>query len=226
MADARTCEKGAALAPFTLWSCCRVIDWKNMKLLKVLCFWTLPIVLFLFKTPALVHKPHIPLTPIGSNIDSSCYALSDFIHKILSPLPGNTDFSVKNSEHVIKLIQGINLPGEDYLVSSDDVSPFTHVPVKEVLQVIRNRRSTNPSFPERSPLQVEDIMELLNICVTTTYFQFENKLPHRVKMGVVHCLIKRAKVTCQDQNDFSNEIKNVRHDLMINTRKNSLTDRL
>jgi hypothetical protein len=121
---------------------------------------------------------------------------------------------VENSETFIKLIQDINIPGEDYLVSSDVVSLFSHVPV-EVLQIIRNRVSTNSSFPERSPLQVGNIMELLNVCLITTYSQFQNKLPHRVKMGVVHSLIKRAKVTCQDQKDFNNEIKNVRHDLIL-----------
>jgi hypothetical protein len=31
------------------------------------------------------------------------------------------------------------------------------------------------SFPERSALQVADKMELLDICLTTTYFQFEDK---------------------------------------------------
>jgi hypothetical protein len=47
--------------------------------------------------------------------------------------------------------------------------------MEEVLQVIRNRLSTDPSFPERSSLQVEGIMDLLDICLTTTHFQFEDK---------------------------------------------------
>jgi hypothetical protein len=47
--------------------------------------------------------------------------------------------------------------------------------VEEVLQVIRNRLNTDTSFPGRSPLQVEDVMELLDICLTTTYFQFEDQ---------------------------------------------------
>jgi hypothetical protein len=47
--------------------------------------------------------------------------------------------------------------------------------VEEVLQVIRWRLITDPSFPERSPLQVEDVMKLLDICLTATYCQFEDK---------------------------------------------------
>jgi hypothetical protein len=82
---------------------------------------------------------------------------------------------VKNSEHFIKLIQDINLQNEDHLVSFDIVSLFTNVPVEEVLHVIRNILNTCPSFPERAPLQVEDVMEPLDVCLTTTYFLFEDK---------------------------------------------------
>jgi hypothetical protein len=39
----------------------------------------------------------------------------------------------------------------------------------------------DPSFPEPSPLQVEDVRELLNICLTTTYFQFEDKFYQQKK---------------------------------------------
>jgi hypothetical protein len=47
--------------------------------------------------------------------------------------------------------------------------------VEEVLQVIRNRLNTDTSFPGRSPLQVKDVIELLDICLTITYFQFEDR---------------------------------------------------
>jgi hypothetical protein len=51
--------------------------------------------------------------------------------------------------------------------------------VEEVLQVTRNKLNTNPSFPEHSPLQVEDVMELLDICLTTTYLHYEHKFYHQ-----------------------------------------------
>jgi hypothetical protein len=73
------------------------------------------------------------------------------------------------------LIQDNILQNEDYLVSFDVVSLFTNVPVEEVLQVVINRLSRGLSFPERSPLQADDVMKLLDICLTTTHFQFEGK---------------------------------------------------
>jgi hypothetical protein len=42
-----------------------------------------------------------------------------------------------------------------------------------------------PSFPERSPLQVEDVMELLGICLTT-YFQFQDEFHHQKKKWYVN----------------------------------------
>jgi hypothetical protein len=40
------------------------------------------------------------------------------------------------------------------------------------LQIIGNM---DPSFPECSHQQVLDVIELLDICLKTTYFQFEEK---------------------------------------------------
>jgi hypothetical protein len=82
---------------------------------------------------------------------------------------------VKISEHFITSIKDVNLQNEDSLVSFDVISLFTNVPVEEVLQVIRNKLGTNSSFPEHSPLQVEDVLELLDICLKFMDFQFEDK---------------------------------------------------
>jgi hypothetical protein len=68
---------------------------------------------------------------------------------------------------IVRTLQ--NLLNEDCLVSFAFVSLVTYVLVEESLQIIRNRLSTDPSFPERSPLQVEDI------CLTATCFQFEDQ---------------------------------------------------
>jgi hypothetical protein len=73
------------------------------------------------------------------------------------------------------LIQDIILQNKDYLLSFDVLRLFTSLPAEEALQAIRNRLSKDLSFPERSPLQAEDVMELLDICITTAHFEFEGK---------------------------------------------------
>jgi hypothetical protein len=56
-----------------------------------------------------IHKPYIPLRPIVSSIDSPCYALTEFLYKILSPLAGSTDSFMKDIEHFTKSIQDMNI---------------------------------------------------------------------------------------------------------------------
>jgi hypothetical protein len=76
-----------------------------------------------------IHKADF-LRPIVSSFGSSCYTLAEYLHKILSPLVGNTDSFLKNSEPSIKLIKEVNLQNEDCFVSIDIVSLFTNVPVE------------------------------------------------------------------------------------------------
>jgi hypothetical protein len=50
---------------------------------------------------------------------------------------------------------------------------------------------------------------------TGRYLHFKSNHPHHVKRGVVHNLVNQAKIICQNQKDFSIEIKTIRHDLML-----------
>jgi hypothetical protein len=47
--------------------------------------------------------------------------------------------------------------------------------VDEVLDVIKNLLTEDQTLAQRCPLQVDGIMELLEMCLRTTYFQVEDK---------------------------------------------------
>jgi hypothetical protein len=53
----------------------------------------------------------------------------------------------------------------------------TNVPVDEALQVIRNKLHNEDTLVEQSILQVEAIMELLEVCLRTTYFHVDEVPP-------------------------------------------------
>jgi hypothetical protein len=55
------------------------------------------------------------------------------------------------------------------------VSLFTNIPVDEASHVIQGRFLTDHTLAERSTLHVKAIMELLEICLRTTYFQVNDK---------------------------------------------------
>ena len=49
-----------------------------------------------------IHKPLVPLRPIVSCINSPSYALSQYVSSIISPLAGQTDSLVRNSQHFME----------------------------------------------------------------------------------------------------------------------------
>jgi hypothetical protein len=101
--------------------------------------------------------------------------LAGFLHKILSPLAGRSESFVKNTGHFIQLLKSVNLRRQDTLDSFEVVSLFTNVPVDEALQAIRNKLTNDNSLAELPNLKVEAIMELLNVCLRTTYFQVDDR---------------------------------------------------
>ena len=68
-----------------------------------------------------IHKPGIPLRPIVSFVNSPTYAISGFLARILSPVVGNTDYTVKNSCEFADFIRDKTLNASEELVSFDVV---------------------------------------------------------------------------------------------------------
>ena len=75
-----------------------------------------------------IQKPGIPLRPIVSFVNSPTYAISAYLARILSPVVGNTDYTVKNSCEFADFIRDKTLNACEELVSFDVVSLFTRNP--------------------------------------------------------------------------------------------------
>lgn len=84
-----------------------------------------------------IHKSGIPLRPIVSFVNSPTYAVSSYLAKILSPVVGNTDYTVKNSCDFADFIRGKTLNAESELVSFDVVSLFTKIPVDLAIKLLK-----------------------------------------------------------------------------------------
>jgi hypothetical protein len=121
-----------------------------------------------------------------SSIGSPCYALARFIHKILSPLAGKPESFLNYLGHFVQLLKSVNILPSDTLVSFDVVSAFTNAPVDEALEVIRDKLTNDDTLVERSALRDEAIMELLEVCLRTTYFLVDDKF-FQQKIGIAMC---------------------------------------
>jgi hypothetical protein len=68
----------------------------------------------------------------------------------------------------MQLLKAVNLQCLDTLVSIDVVSLFINMPVEEALSVIREMLCSDHILEDRSTVQVDDIMELLEVCLRMT----------------------------------------------------------
>ena len=73
-----------------------------------------------------IHKKGIPMWPIVSFINSPLYNLSKFLCKLLSPLVGNTEFTVKNACEFVQFLNYIVLKKNECMVSFDVVSFYQY----------------------------------------------------------------------------------------------------
>jgi hypothetical protein len=72
-----------------------------------------------------IHKPENPLRPIVSFVNAPTCGFSNLMAKILSPVVGNTENTVKNSCNFAEFVRGKTLNADQVLVSFDVVSLFT-----------------------------------------------------------------------------------------------------
>ena len=72
-----------------------------------------------------IHKPGIPLRPIVTFVSSPTYAIYGYLARILLPVVGNTDYTVKNVCEFADFISDNTLNTCEELVSFDVVSLFS-----------------------------------------------------------------------------------------------------
>ena len=114
-----------------------------------------------------LHKLGISMRPIVSFCGSPTYQLSRYLTTILQPLTDKSRRKLQSTENFIDAIKTVQIPDDYKLVSFDVKSLFTTIPLQLALQCTKTnvRQST-----VKLPLPREDIMDLLNLCLTSTYF--------------------------------------------------------
>ncbi|XP_068704374.1 uncharacterized protein [Montipora capricornis] len=100
--------------------------------------------------------------------------LSKHLAQTLKPLVGKTDFTVKTTLDFCDQIKHVKLEEDDELVSFDVVSLFTSIPMKLAIQVATDVLSKDDTLYDRTAIPVEDIVDLLEFCLSTTNFKYNN----------------------------------------------------
>ena len=97
--------------------------------------------------------------------------LSKYLTTILKPLTDESRHKLQSTESFVDAIKTVQVPDDYKLVSFEVKSLFTSIPLQLALD--GTETATN-----NSTLQLRltnDLMDLLNLCLTSTYFQYNGK---------------------------------------------------
>ena len=119
-----------------------------------------------------LHKPNIPMRPIVSFCGSPTYQLFKYLTNVLKLLTDESRHKLQSTENFIDAMKTIQIPDDHKLVSFDVKSLFTSIPLQLALDCTENAIKNSTV---ELPLPTDDIMDLLNLCLTSTYFQYNGK---------------------------------------------------
>jgi len=93
---------------------------------------------------------------------------------------------VKNTKELVNKLNGLEVPPGQKLVSYDVTALFTSVPINKALIAIIKKLEGDTTLPSRTELNIEQITELLELCLNTTYFLYDGtyyQQTHGAAMG-------------------------------------------
>ena len=124
----------------------------------------------------------MPLRPIVSSIGAVTYQTSKEVARILRPLVGKSIHNVKNTQDFLDSIKGIHLGKDQCMMSYDVKALFTSVPTKKASNIIKQMLEEDQELSQKTALTIENIISLLEFCITSTYFSFQGSFMSRWKV--------------------------------------------
>ena len=120
-----------------------------------------------------IHKPDpVPVRPIVSACGSVTYDIAKYAAEILSPLVGKTVHHIKNSKEFHQKVTQLVLEDDEIITSYDVKALFTCIPPKDALEIARQYLENDTTLSQRTPLSVDQVCELIRLCLETTYFSY------------------------------------------------------
>ena len=128
-----------------------------------------------------MHKAGMPLRPIVSSIGAVSYETSKELSRILKPLVGQSPYHVHNNKQFLHQLKDQKLGPDDIIMSYDVKALFTSVPIQPSIDIITKHLEKHPSLKQRTSMNIRHITSLLEFCLRSTYFTFQNKYYEQIE---------------------------------------------
>ena len=117
----------------------------------------------------------MPLRPIVSSIGAVTYETSKELSRILKPLVGKSPYQVQKIKEFLQHLEGIQLGPDEIIMSYDVKALFTSVSIQPELNIIEELLEEDPELQQRTSMTVRHVTCLMEFCLSSTYFTFQNK---------------------------------------------------
>ncbi len=92
---------------------------------------------------------------------------------ILHPLVKTSPHTINNTNAFLTNIKDLKLEPDEIMISIDVVSLFTSIPLDTAKRITNEQLTNDDSWQTITNLDKDDILELLNLCLSTE-FSFQN----------------------------------------------------
>ena len=124
------------------------------------------------------HKPqkNYPMRLVVSTIGSPMYGVSKYLVGLIQPVLDKNETRLKNSSTFVEKAKNWSIAHDETQVSFDVIALYPSVPIKKAIDVIMNIIQNDwESVQQKTKLTVTDIKKLLDLCLHTCYFMWENE---------------------------------------------------
>ena len=109
------------------------------------------------------------------------FQTSKEVARVLKLLMGRSPHHVKNTEDFKDNIKSIHLGQDQCMMSYHVKALFTSVPITKAIIIIKQLLEQDQDLQQRTSLSIENIISLLEFCITSTYFSFQGKFYEQVE---------------------------------------------
>ena len=94
---------------------------------------------------------------------------------------GKSPHHVHNNEDFLQHLKGIHLGPDEVIISYEVKALFTSVPIQPALNIIEKLLEEDTGLQERTSMTVKNIICLLEFCLWSTYFTFQNQYYEQIE---------------------------------------------
>ena len=124
-----------------------------------------------------LHKTPHGIRPIVSGCSGPTERVSAFLDHIIKPLVPTTPSYIKDSSHIIALLECTNVPQDALLVTIDVSSLYTNIPQDEGTEACLEAIE----MAEASHIPQSILLELFNIVLKCNVFSFDNSMYQQIQ---------------------------------------------